>query len=511
METETETRASGSPTTWKRAKKGRMLAGVAAGIANQLGVPSWVIRVAFVVLTFWGGAGLLLYTAGWLLMPGEGEPEPIARRWANHLHGSQSWVGLLLVIIAASILIGVFPFFDGGLVVATALLVFGILLYRGDIPGMAWPGKSKDGEKTDDQQSKDSKSAMNSTTNTDTAVRTETVVRKPSAPPSPLGQITLGLAIVGCGILAIVDRLSPMLDAGPRHYLALIITVVGMGLLIGAFFGRARWLIVLGIFLIPATFGTAVVELADGRIGGWVDELARPTSFDSVAASYDKGAGQLVIDLTDLPWNGETVNFTADVGVGELVLVIPQGVALDAKADVGIGEVASPAGTQGGLGVEENITLPGNRGRVIAILDVGVGAIRIDSNAQLFEPGPAIGPITGSNGDLLIDLADQASLESLYATSAGDIVLDLGGLVLESDTAVELVTDTGDIEVILPSDASYQIEAVTDSGAIDLFGQNNVANGGLIRTDSISGENYVITLLISSVEGDITLSQGERS
>jgi phage shock protein PspC (stress-responsive transcriptional regulator) len=56
----------------------RMLGGVAAGIADYLGVDETLVRIAFVVLTFIGGAGVPVYVAGWLLIPEEGCDQSLA-------------------------------------------------------------------------------------------------------------------------------------------------------------------------------------------------------------------------------------------------------------------------------------------------------------------------------------------------------------------------------------------------------------------------------------------------
>ncbi len=56
----------------------RMLAGVAAGLARYLGVDVTIVRIAFVVLTVIGGAGIPLYLAGLLLIPEEGSDQSIA-------------------------------------------------------------------------------------------------------------------------------------------------------------------------------------------------------------------------------------------------------------------------------------------------------------------------------------------------------------------------------------------------------------------------------------------------
>lgn len=62
----------------RRAYHGRMLAGVAAGIAGYLGVDVTIVRIAFVVATLLGGAGIPAYLACLLLIPEEGSDISLA-------------------------------------------------------------------------------------------------------------------------------------------------------------------------------------------------------------------------------------------------------------------------------------------------------------------------------------------------------------------------------------------------------------------------------------------------
>ena len=56
----------------RRSRDDRKIAGVAGGLARHLDIDPIIVRVALVVLIFFGGAGLLIYGAGWLLVPEEG-------------------------------------------------------------------------------------------------------------------------------------------------------------------------------------------------------------------------------------------------------------------------------------------------------------------------------------------------------------------------------------------------------------------------------------------------------
>lgn len=54
-----------------RARRGRVIGGVAAGIARRLGTSPTLVRVAFVVSIVLPGPQFLLYLALWILMPKE--------------------------------------------------------------------------------------------------------------------------------------------------------------------------------------------------------------------------------------------------------------------------------------------------------------------------------------------------------------------------------------------------------------------------------------------------------
>jgi len=62
----------------RRSTEDRMLAGVVGGLARYLDVDATLLRIAFVVLTVMGGAGVPIYLAAWLLIPEDGADQSIA-------------------------------------------------------------------------------------------------------------------------------------------------------------------------------------------------------------------------------------------------------------------------------------------------------------------------------------------------------------------------------------------------------------------------------------------------
>jgi phage shock protein C len=63
-----------------RTQKGRMLAGVCAGIAAYFGLDVTLVRVIVAVVSIiTGGAGVLAYLAAWVIIPAEGDKTSIAQ------------------------------------------------------------------------------------------------------------------------------------------------------------------------------------------------------------------------------------------------------------------------------------------------------------------------------------------------------------------------------------------------------------------------------------------------
>ena len=67
-----------------RPHRGRMVAGVCAGIGNYFGVDPNLVRVVFAVLTIFSlGAAALVYLVAWAVVPEEGESKSIAESYLD--------------------------------------------------------------------------------------------------------------------------------------------------------------------------------------------------------------------------------------------------------------------------------------------------------------------------------------------------------------------------------------------------------------------------------------------
>src|SRR6185436_13349438 len=120
--------------TIRRSETDAKLAGLCGGVAQHWGVDPLLVRVGWVLLAFSGGVGLVLYLAGWLLIPVEGNDRaPVddlfgesVRRWPKEL-----WITLL--VVASLAMVSIFgwlsPFGIGPAIVIAVIWYFGF--YKG--------------------------------------------------------------------------------------------------------------------------------------------------------------------------------------------------------------------------------------------------------------------------------------------------------------------------------------------------------------------------------------------
>lgn len=65
----------------RRSSDGKMLAGVASGIARYFNADVTLVRVIIAALALLNGVGVVLYIAAWLLIPEDGNDQPVAAAW----------------------------------------------------------------------------------------------------------------------------------------------------------------------------------------------------------------------------------------------------------------------------------------------------------------------------------------------------------------------------------------------------------------------------------------------
>lgn len=182
------------------------------------------------------------------------------------------------------------------------------------------------------------------------------------------GRVAMGALLVVVGAVWLAERLD-WIDIGAGLVLPLLVTAVGVVLLALSFEGEHPGLVTLGVILAVITLLTAVAP-TQGFRGGIGDRRHEPTSMSDLESPYRLGIGSMRIDLSDLRIEG-TVEVEADVGMGELLIIVPDDVAVDVEARSGAGEVRIFGERSDGIDVRDEFRSPGSD-RDVLVIDAGV-------------------------------------------------------------------------------------------------------------------------------------------
>jgi phage shock protein PspC (stress-responsive transcriptional regulator) len=321
----------------RRSVTDRHVAGVAGGIARHLDVDPIIVRVALVVSVFFGGAGLLLYVAAWILVPEEGTAdEPLGLDQRSRTIALVG-VGVLALVAALGDWAGAF-WFPWPLAIGAALVVW--FLHRkqqSSEPAGARP-TAYDGQVPTDSAANapgyDPAYAPGYAPEYDPAGPWASYDR-PRRPRNPrkrgpiLFWFTLALIALAEGVLGVVDVAGvPVADSA---YPALALGITALMLVVGSFYGRAGGLILVGLVAALATAAATV----GGSIGDETHYYA-PTDASEVRDAYDFGGGRFTLDLSDVSDVDELDGRDVSIdGVGGVVdVVVPDGMDVDVSTQV---------------------------------------------------------------------------------------------------------------------------------------------------------------------------------
>jgi hypothetical protein len=156
---------------------------------------------------------------------------------------------------------------------------------------------------------------------------------KPARKRSKLGRITFFAMLFVLGVLALVDVAGGSLPVSA--YFAAALATLAAGLIVGAWIGRARWLIFLALL---ATVGLAISSGTE-RWGGVVENrVLHPQTRAAVAPRYDFSVGNTTLDLTDVDFTtGDVQDTRINMHAGQLRVLLPPNVDTTATVELGRG------------------------------------------------------------------------------------------------------------------------------------------------------------------------------
>ncbi len=396
----------------RRRTDDRKIGGVAAAVGRRYGIDPVLVRVAFVVATLLSGAGIVLYLLGWLLLPAEGDEVSAAESLLGRGHSSVSpaltlVLGLAL-IPAAGIVFGGNAYGVIGLAAAAGAI---FLLHHSRAalgeapetrattidPAGTNPAGPDPASTTSAANLPDTEQAGSTAPGLGAQSRTppawdplsaapfawdlpEPAPVPPQAPPPPraprskVTPITLGFALLVAGIASAFWPALPL-----AHIVALVLGVVGLGLVAGSLLRGGRGLIGIAIPLALLTWVLHAVPISGFYVG---EGRWSPVNPAQLQRHYDVTMGNSRLDLTGLRVpDGQTVTTSVAVGLGEARVTVPRDIDAQLLCQVPIGAVDCMGVTSSGLParVHERDNGPDGPGGGTLILDVhaGVGNVAV--------------------------------------------------------------------------------------------------------------------------------------
>ena len=378
-----------------RSSSDRIIAGVASGFGRYFNVDPVLIRLGFVLLTFLGGIGALLYLVAWLIIPEEvptagAEPEPTRRI-------APGWVLVLgLLVVAAFGGIGRIGFgIRSDVVWPITLIVIGVAVLwtrrrsPGDEPvSESGPEVPAPGREHQPPPALASPSPAGRS-ETDRAGGTWP---EPTITPSPFRRalpvlVRVALAVFGAIAMLVVALLAVVVlesvgDVRITFLEALFAALVAIAIAIWA--GR-RWHRTLDLLLIATAMIVVLAFAAWLRPplhGGFGTRDLRPADASAIDHSYELGAGRLRLDLSRVNFAGHHRALAASLGIGRLDVIVPDDTTVVFAGHVRGGEICSFGLRDAGTDISRHVT-SGHRGGVLRVrAQLGVGSLRIARNSQ---------------------------------------------------------------------------------------------------------------------------------
>jgi len=366
-----------------------ILGGVSVGLGEYFNVDPVLIRIGFVLLTVSGGLGLPLYAILWLVVPRADGPPPATsaarpqRADRTAASSPQFWVGVGLTALGAVALANAFDG-PGNVLAALVLIGIGVALFtmdgRGAAPTLA-PFAATPDEVTGTH---DAPADAPPTPTWAAAVPAPVHTPAPPRERSVLGRVTMAALVFWAGLALLLDSLAGV-EVTALTATAVGVMILGAGLLVGAWLGRARWLVLIGILLLPMLAFAAMLDAFDLPLRGSVGDSTVALVGDNL--DHHHLAGQLVVELDrSRPVEGQTAAANVSLTFGEMIIDIPADVRVELTLRATAGEVQvvggdNRAGTSVRSTLVYNDDAPG--GTIVVDARVGFGSIRVRGPGDL--------------------------------------------------------------------------------------------------------------------------------
>jgi hypothetical protein len=181
--------------------------------------------------------------------------------------------------------------------------------------------------------------------------------------------------MIACIALAVGSFFAGGLGGGVA--VAALVIAAGAGLVVAAFVGGARWLVLPALAIaLPLAFVSAAGIDLDGGFG---QRTERPGTVAELRDSYRIGMGEIIVDLRDIKLAPGDHQLSMQVGAGHALVLVPDDVCVASKATIGMGGVEVFDRNGGGIDVNWNDSRrPATRApRLIVDGKIGLGLLEV--------------------------------------------------------------------------------------------------------------------------------------
>ncbi|MEP7018707.1 MAG: PspC domain-containing protein [Actinomycetota bacterium] len=388
--------------------------GVCSGFADRLGVDPVIIRVALVVLSLVWGVGISIYLVAWALLPND-RNQIVAERALRDGDGGS----IIVVVLAGLSLFGGSWWgrdngwgFPWGLVLAGGL-VWWLVQRSSNRPDAdqrvraQWPtaapaaGPSPTafnaGQPPTSGTMPTTAGPMPTTAGPmpttagpmPTYNRPVTTTDHPQAPRKLrrrsggglMALLAIGLTLVTYGSLSWLGSVFHWTGDHRTIAMAGSLAVIGLLLIVLGLAGwRSGFVAFLAVVLAITAWSSAVVP-SGIHLGGRVGDANWTPALVTSDANYRLGAGDAVLNLGTLPREGlSEAKLPAYVGIGDLKVVVPEGLTVKVVGHVGLGEILLPSDLgngKGGTDVARSVVIGDGPTEVVVDAGVGVGQLTV--------------------------------------------------------------------------------------------------------------------------------------
>ena len=408
-----------------------IIGGVCATLADRLGIDALWIRIGFVFLAVSSGVGLFAYLGLWLALV-------VGQERRSRALVALGTVIIMLTLLGAVPLTLTIPSILGGTVFSPLGLPIVALL--AGVAIALWQPRSSSAGATFGRRSQAADAPVDDTAtgpgraspgSVPPATPAPTPPRPPR-PPSALGPLTLGAAFLVVALGALVDQLNGG-RLHPEQWLGAGALVCGLGLLVGAVRGHARWLV------LPA-FALGSLGFLAGHMAGLGIEPADlvgerhvyPNPIPGAPQVSERvGLGRLVVHADEIPFpddDGPATVVDVRVGIGVVDVWVPDGLRVHIETRTST-RIRGLAVRRVGDHVEVG---PDGPPQLVVRASVGMGQVRVHhtwSAPPDIAPDAPVPPVEG-----LVDLGSLIGVtDGVAMTADGVFVLGDADAVIDAD------------------------------------------------------------------------------